>query len=65
MSTTVRRLGGKVQSPLGVGVLRVKHAHPSEGPPFAAARSSTEPLEGTTYAATVEIPKKTPPSRLT
>ena len=32
---------------------------------LAAARSRTEPLDGTTYDATAEIPKKTQPARLT
>ena len=42
-----------------------KHAAPSDVFQLAAARSSTEPLEGTTYPATAEIPKKTQPRRLT
>src|SRR3954452_3151141 len=42
-----------------------KQAAPAAVFPFAAARSTTVPLEGTTYPATAEMPKKTQPRRLT
>ena len=43
----------------------MKQAAPSDVFQFAAARSSIEPLAGTTKPATAEMPKKTQPSRFT
>src|SRR4051794_2148179 len=42
-----------------------KHPAPPAVVQFAAARSSTEPDEGTTYPATAATPKSTQPRRLT
>ena len=41
-----------------------KQAAPNAVFQFAAARSRTEPVDGTTYPAMAEMPKKMQPSRL-